>query len=218
MNRPLRLATPALAMSAALLLASCGSSDDESKDSDKIAGAGQEAKKTPSPSASKATDAERPEIKLPSDLHYKFEWSKTGDESKDAVLSDTEQYVKAVDMAIAEQDALHKSYRYYSEGEAAAGSQKFIKEFIDFKNRITGTKRFYNARVDVTGGNKAALVYCEDQGKAFNKSLKTGKTDVTSPSKDDLVVYSSRLHLNKQGVWITEQTTSERGSAACQSS
>ncbi|MFD4480164.1 hypothetical protein ACFWPU_29190 [Streptomyces sp. NPDC058471] len=217
MNRPIRLATVALTASAALLLTACGSGDDESKDNDKIAGAEQDAKKSPSPSASKVTDVERPKIKLPSDLHYKFEWAKTGDENKDAVLSDTEEYLKAVDMAIAEQDALHKSYRFYSEGEAAAGSQKFIQEFVQYKDRITGTKRFYNARVNVTGGKKASLVYCEDQGKAFNKSLKTGKTDVTSPSKDDLVIYTSRLHLNKQGVWITEQTTSDRGSAACQS-
>ncbi|MFC8128573.1 hypothetical protein [Streptomyces sp. NPDC057302] len=217
MNRPLRLATVAFTASAALLLTSCGSGDDESKDNDKIAGAGQGAEKSSSPSASEATDVERPEIKLPSDLKYKFEWTKTGDKSKDAVLSDTEQYVKAIDMAIAEQDALHKSYRFYSEGEAAAGSQKFITEFVEYKDRITGTKRFYNAKVNVTGGKQASLVYCEDQGKAFNKNLKTGKTDVTSPSKDDLVIYSSQLRLNKQGVWITEQTTSDRGSAAYQS-
>ncbi|MGH4033709.1 hypothetical protein ACQB60_32810 [Actinomycetota bacterium Odt1-20B] len=215
MNRPLRLTTAALIASAALLLTSCGS-DDKPKDDDKIAGAGKE-EKTPSPSTPDTQVADRPSIKTPSDLHYKFEWAKTGDKGKDAVLSDTEQYIKAVDMAITRQKPLHEAYRFYSEGEAAAGSQKFIQEFVDYKDRITGTKRFYNAHVEVKNQKTAGLVYCEDQGKAYNKSIKTGKTDVTSPSKQDLVLYSSRLRVNQQGVWITEQTTSNRGSAACQS-
>jgi hypothetical protein len=45
--------------------------------------------------------------------------------------------------------------------------------------------------------------------------LKTGKTDVTRPSKDDYVLYSSLLRADGQGVWITEKLTSQRGSAEC---
>ncbi|MFI2615530.1 hypothetical protein [Streptomyces sp. NPDC018584] len=218
MNRPLRLATAALTASAALLLTSCGSDDKSSGADEKIAGAEQgDAKKSPPPSEPTGAAAERPKISLPSDLTYEFEWAKTGDKNKDAVLADTEQYVKAVDMAIAEQDPLHKAYRFYAEGDAAAGSQKFVEEYVEYKDRITGVKRFYNARVDVTGGKTAGLVYCEDQRKAHNKSLKTGKTaEAPAPSKDDFVLYSSRLHRNDQGVWITETTTSDRGNATCQ--
>ncbi|CAM5723633.1 hypothetical protein SVIOM342S_09282 [Streptomyces violaceorubidus] len=40
-------------------------------------------------------------------------------------------------MAIAEQDPLHKAYRFYSEGEAAAGSEKYIRDFVDHKARTT---------------------------------------------------------------------------------
>ncbi|MET9545876.1 hypothetical protein ABZY36_11280 [Streptomyces sp. NPDC006627] len=218
MNRPLRLATAALTASAALLLTSCGSDDKSSGADEKITGAEQgDAKKSSPPSEPAETAAERPKISLPSDLSYEFEWAKTGDKNKDAVLADTEQYVKAVDMAIAEQDPLHKAYRFYAEGDAAAGSQKFVEEYVEYKDRITGVKRFYNARVDVTGGKTAGLVYCEDQRKAHNKSLKTGKTaEAPAPSKADFVLYSSRLHRNDQGVWITETTTSDRGNATCQ--
>ncbi|MFD4629332.1 hypothetical protein ACFVYR_07600 [Streptomyces sp. NPDC058284] len=217
MNRPFRLATAALIASAALLLTSCGSDDDTSKDDDKIAGAEQGGEKSPSPSGPAKSAADRPKIELPSDLTYEFEWSKTGDKSKDAVLADTEQYLKAVDLAIAEQKPLHKAYRFYSEGEAAAGSQKFVQEYVDYKDRITGTKRYFHARVDVTGDKTAGIVYCEDQSKAHNKSLKTGKTaKASAPSKDDFVLYSSRLHRNDKGVWITETTTSDRGNATCQ--
>ncbi|MET9564546.1 hypothetical protein [Streptomyces tauricus] len=118
-------------------------------------------------------------------------------------------------MAIAEQDALHKAYRYYSEGEAAAGSEQFIQEFVEYKDRVTGAKRYYGSKATVNDDGTAGFVYCEDQNKAYNKSLKTGKTNVTAESKDNYVLYDSRLRVNDQGVWITEKLASQRGSTKC---
>ncbi|MFF4759119.1 hypothetical protein [Streptomyces sp. NPDC001292] len=215
-RRPTRLLTTVVAgTAAALLLAGCGGGDGDSKANDKIAGAdtGTETAASPTPSA---TAVARPEIELPSDLTYTFEWPKTGDKTKDAVLYDSQQFIKAVDMAIADQKPLDKGYRFYSEGEAAAGSQKFIQEFVDYKDRITGAKRYYGAKVQVNDDGTASLVYCEDQNKAYNKSLKTGKTEVTPQSKDNYVLYNSRLRVNKQGIWVTEKLMSQRGSSVCQ--
>ncbi|WP_369246964.1 hypothetical protein [Streptomyces sp. R41] len=216
-RRPRLLTTAAVGAMAALLLTACGGGGGGSKGNDKIAGADTGDGASASPSASASAAADRPKIELPSDLTYTFEWPKTGDKDKDAVLSDSEQFIKAVDMAIAEQDPLHKAYRFYSEGTAAAGSQKFIQEFVDYKDRITGAKRYYNANVKINTDGTAGFVYCEDQNKAYNKNLKTGKTEVTPKSKDNYVLYNSRLRVNKQGIWITEKLTSQRGSSACQS-
>ncbi|MFF4348956.1 hypothetical protein [Streptomyces sp. NPDC001530] len=216
-RRPRLLATAAAGATAALLLTACGGGDDGSKGNDKIAGADTGGETSGSPSASATDSAARPKIELPADLTYTFEWPKTGDKDKDAVLSDSEQFIKAVDMAIAEQDPLHKAYRFYSEGTAAAGSQKFIQEFVDYKDRITGAKRYYSANVKINADGTAGFVYCEDQNKAYNKSLKTGKIEITPKSKDNYVLYNSRLRVNKQGIWITEKLTSQRGSSACQS-
>ncbi|MER6750228.1 hypothetical protein [Streptomyces fungicidicus] len=216
-RRPTLLAALALTATAALTLSACGSDDDSTaKDNDKIAGADTDKEKSPSPSESASTSAARPKIELPSDVTYEFQWKKTGDPSKDAVLSDSEQRVKAVDMAIAEQDPLHEAYRFYSEGTAAAGSEKYIKEFVDHQARTTGLTRYYNEDVTVHDDGTAALVYCEDQSKAYNKFLKTGKTDVTPVTKDAYVIYASTLRKNKSGVWVTERLTSQRGSAKCQ--
>lgn len=215
-RRPTLLAAITLTAAAALSLSACGN-DDSSGKNDKIAGADTSKEPSASPTPSTSTASDRPKITLPSDLTYTFDWPKTGNKDEDAVLADSEQFIRAVDMAIAEQDPLGKAYRYYSEGEAAAGSQKFIQEFVDYKDRITGAKRYFEAKVKVNDDGTAGFVYCEDQNKAYNKSLKTGKTDVTPASKDNYVLYSSRLRVNKQGVWVTETLTSQRGSAACQS-
>ncbi|WP_122616992.1 hypothetical protein [Streptomyces sp. Tu 4128] len=215
-RRPTFLTAATFATAAALTLSACGGGADDSGDNDKIPGADTGKTSTPA-SPSTPVSGERPKIDLPSDLTYTFEWPKSGDKDEDAVLADSQQFIKAVDMAIAEQDPLGKAYRFYSEGEAAAGSQKFIQEFVDYKDRITGAKRYFNANVKINSDGTAAFIYCEDQNKAYNKSLKTGKTDVTPASKDNFVLYSSRLRANKQGVWVTETLTSQRGSAACQS-
>ena len=216
-RRPRLLATAASGAVTALLLTGCGGGDGDSAGNDKIAGADTGSDTSASPSTSASPAADRPKIELPSDLTYSFDWPKTGDEDKDAVLSDSEQFIKAVDMAIAEQDPLHKAYRFYSEGTAAAGSQEFIQEFVDYGDRITGAKRYYDANVQINTDGTAGFVYCEDQNNAYNKSVKTGKTEVTPKSDENYVLYNSHLRVNKQGVWITEKLTSQRGSTACQS-
>ncbi|GGV65873.1 hypothetical protein GCM10010294_18780 [Streptomyces griseoloalbus] len=216
-RRPTLLAALALTATAALTLSACGSDDDSSaKDNDKIAGADTGGEESASPSASTPAAADRPKIELPSDVTYKFEWDKTGDQAKDAVLSDAEQRIKAVDMAIAEQDPLHEAYRFYSEGVAAASSQKYIQEFVDHEARTTGVTRYYNESLTIRDDGTAALVYCEDQSKAFNKFLKSGKTDVTPVTKNAYVIYAGTLRKNESGVWVTERLTSQRGSAKCQ--
>ncbi|WP_405821624.1 hypothetical protein OG241_36700 [Streptomyces sp. NBC_01390] len=214
-------AAVALVASASLLLTACGGDDSGSKDNDKIAGADTGSETSASstataPASTSAASTDQPKIELPSDLTYSFEWPETGNKDKDAVLNNSKQFIKAVDMAIAEQDPLHKAYLYYSEGDAAAGSEKFIRWFVDHKSRITGTKRYFDAKVNVNSDGTAGLVYCEDQSKAYDKSLETGETDVTAPSKDSYVLYSSRLRANESDIWITETLTSQRGSSVCQ--
>ncbi|MFF0808790.1 hypothetical protein [Streptomyces albogriseolus] len=210
---PRRLVLATLALAVALTLTACGGNDTDApaKGSDKASAAAQP---LPSPSAP-AADGGRPVIKLPSDVTHAFDWGTTGDPVKDAVLADTEQRIKAVDLAIAEQDPLHEAYRFYSEGTAAAGSQRYIQEFVDHKARTTGFTRFYDADVTVHEDGTAALVYCEDQSRAFNKFLETGKTDVTPVTKNSYVIYAATVRKNGNGVWVTERLSSQRGSARC---
>ncbi|UIX31124.1 hypothetical protein [Streptomyces sp. GQFP] len=182
----------ALIASAALLSTACG----ESKDNDKIAGADTGSETSASPTASAtAVSADRPEIELPSDLTYTFEWPKTGD---------------------ADKDALDKAYLYYYEGEAAAGTETFVKKYVDAKASITGAYRFYDPDLKVDNDGTASLSYCEDQGKAYVKYLETNKVKKTEVTADSYVIYHTSLKRNSKGVWVIQDMVSEVGSAKCQ--
>ncbi|MFF9905544.1 hypothetical protein ACF1HU_19330 [Streptomyces olivaceus] len=216
-RRPTLLAALALTAATALTLSACGSDDDSSGDNDKIAGADTGSSgPSASPTTSKPSEADRPEIVLPADLSYTFEWPKTGDEDKDAVLADGEQSIKAVDLAIVNQDPLDKAYLYYYEGEAAAGTQDFIQAYVKENARITGAYRFYDAVVNVRGENSASLVYCEDQGKAYDMYLEPKKINKTPVTKNSYVLYNTQLARNDKGVWVVQEMLSQRGSDKCQ--
>jgi hypothetical protein len=217
-RRPTLLAAIALTAAAALSLSACGSDDSsKDKDNDKIAGADTGSETSASPSASSSTaDAKRPAIKLPSDLHYAFEWKQTGDADKDAVLHDGELFIKATDQAIANQDPLDPAYRFYSEGELAAATQEYVQRFVDHKARTTGTYRFYGESVTIRKDGTASLSYCEDQGKAFNKYVDTGKVEKTPVTKNSYILYNTVLKKNADGVWVTQDMLSDRGSSKCQ--
>ncbi|MFE2277923.1 hypothetical protein ACFXAE_11830 [Streptomyces sp. NPDC059454] len=216
-RRPTLLAALALTATAALTLSACGSDDDtKPKDNDKIAGADTGDKKSPSPSGSASASADRPKIELPSDLSYAFDWPKTGDEEKDAVLADGEQSIKAVDLAIVNQDALDKAYLYYYEGEAAARTEQFIQNYVDHKAGLTGSYRFYAPEVAVGKDGTASFSYCEDQGKAYVKYLESNKVKKTEVTAKSYVIYHTSLKKNSDGVWMIQKIVSQSGSAKCQ--
>ncbi|MFS8202676.1 hypothetical protein ACLVWQ_28825 [Streptomyces sp. CWNU-52B] len=205
-------------------LSACGGDDSSTdagkgndKDKGKVAGAdsGTEESASPSASAKAESAAGRPKIELPADLSLTFEW-KTGDKEKDAVLADREQSIKAVDMAIANQDPLDEAYLYYYEGEAAAQTEQYIKAYVKAKARTTGTSRYYGATVNVRDADSASLVYCEDQGKGYDMYLETKKINKTTVTRNSYVRYSAQLHKNKKGVWAVEELVSQRGSEQCQ--
>ncbi|MFB7334692.1 hypothetical protein ACFC00_24045 [Streptomyces adustus] len=215
-RRPRLLTTAAAGATALLLLTGCGGGDGGSKGNDKIAGADTDTSPSASPSPSASEAADRPKIELPSDLSYTFDWPKTGNADKDAVLADSEQSIKAVDLAITNQNALDKAYLYYYEGEAAAQTQQFIQLYVKAAARTTGSYRYYDAVVNVSGPKTASLVYCEDQSKAYDYYLKTKKTDKTAVTKNSYVLYATQMNKNAKGVWVIEKLQSQRGSSKCQ--
>ncbi|MFJ3229437.1 hypothetical protein [Streptomyces sp. NPDC086787] len=214
-SRPLM--TAAAGATVLLLLAGCGGGGGGGKKGHGIAGAdeGGSDSASASPSASASGPDDRPKLVAPSDLSYTFDWPKTGDKDKDAVLTDSEQSIRAVDLAIVHQNALDKGYLYYYEGQGAAGTQKFIQNYVDHKAAITGAYRFYSPVVAVSKDGTASLTYCEDQGKAYVKYLKPVRIAKTKVTAKSYVIYHTTLKKNSKGVWVIQEVVSQMGSAQC---
>ena len=206
----------ALAVTAALLLTACGSGDGSSKSNDKIAGvdAGDTATSA-SPSAGVSGPADRPKITFPEGVENKFEGWKTGDPAENAVLSDVTQTVNAVDDAILRGDTNSATLAYYRRGKALVSAQKWVRAWLDEDLTWTGSTRYFNPKVKVADSDTAAVDYCADESKAYNKNRKTGTVDKSPSDESPYVTYSTRLKKNSKGVWQTTEVLSKRGDTTC---
>ncbi len=215
-----RIAALTLTVAAALTLSACGGDSDsedtgKGRGNDKIAGAdtGTEASKTPGASASPVAD--RPTVELPSDVIDKYEDWKTGDDVKDAVLTDTAGRVDATNDAIVRGDSSAPGLPFYYRDKALTGAVEWVQEYRDANLSFTGTTRYFDPKVTLLGGTSAAVVYCADESKGFNKNRKTGKVDRTPSDESPYVLYDTHLEKSEKGVWQTTVLTSKRGDKTC---
>ncbi|MER7401697.1 hypothetical protein ABT373_04215 [Streptomyces sp. NPDC000070] len=213
-RRPLPVAA-ALVATAALLLTACGSGDNKASDNEKIAGADTgDTANSATPSAS-AGPADRPKITFPKGVENEFEGWKTGDPTKDAVLSDVSQTVNAVDDAILRGDTNSATLSYYRQGKALVSAQKWVHAWLDEDLTWTGVTRYFNPNVKVADSDTAAVVYCADESKAYNKNRKSGTVDKSPSDESPYVTYSTQLKKNSNGVWQTTEVLSKRGDKTC---
>ncbi|MGI3201850.1 hypothetical protein ACRJ4W_32465 [Streptomyces sp. GLT-R25] len=204
----------ALAATAALLLTACGG-DDKSDDGDKIAGADQASKESASPSAEASDAVERPTVTLPKDVSNVFESWKTGDATKDAALADVTRRINATDASITAGEPDSEAIKFYYKGDALIDAVEWVQGYKKDGKSITGTTRYFNPEIKIADKDTAAVAYCSDESKAYDKDRKTDKADKTTVTKNSYVTYSARVQKNDQGVWQTTSLLSERGNAKC---
>ncbi|MEU9209448.1 hypothetical protein AB0D27_16235 [Streptomyces sp. NPDC048415] len=214
-RRPRLLTTAAAGAAAALLLTACGGSDGGSKGNDKIAGAETGSATPASPSASATGAADRPKVKLPSDVKDNYEGWQTGDTAKDEVLTDTASRIDATNDAILRGDTGAPGLAFYYRDKALSGAVQWVQAYVDAKLSFTGTTRYYSPQVTLSGAKSASVVYCADESKGFNKNRKTNKVDKTPSDESPYVLYNTRVEKNDQGVWQTTNLISKRGDKTC---
>ncbi|NEB19206.1 hypothetical protein [Streptomyces coelicoflavus] len=213
-------AAAALTTAVALLLTACGGgSDSDDSGKDEIAGAdtGASASASASPSPSASGDGvDRPEIKLPADVKNVFEGTKTGDPVKDAVLADNERMINSIDEAITVDAEEHPALKFYSKDNALVAAATYVQSFYEGGTTWTGSTRYYDREVTLSGDNAATVTYCGDETESYSKDRKTKKVKKTPGDADDYVSYNARMEKNADGVWQTVNVVSERGSEKCQ--
>ncbi|MFF3764934.1 hypothetical protein ACFYYR_12735 [Streptomyces sp. NPDC001922] len=155
-RRSLPTVTAALpaAVAAALLLTACGGGDrsgsDDRSRNDGRSGAGSRQKDAtptaPRPGTSTRA-AGRPGIELPRDVRLTFSPEKTGDATRDAVLADNAERIRAVDAAITGTDPQHRALDFYSAGRALRAGKDWVRQFKDARLGMTGTVHHFDRKL-----------------------------------------------------------------------
>lgn len=60
---------------------------------------------------------------------------------------------------------------------------------------------------------QAAVRYCEDQSKAYNKEIKTNTVQRTQPSDKDFVLYTFQAARDAAGDWQVTQQSWKKGAS-----
>ncbi|MEU5318759.1 hypothetical protein AB0G67_18815 [Streptomyces sp. NPDC021056] len=185
-RRALPVTAAAFAMTATLLLTACGGGDGGSPDDIKGAGTGAG---SPSASASASTPAGAPDISVPKDLDLVFDFDEPSDAKHAAALVGAQNYIRALDHGIDQQDPNDPAYRYYSLNQAAQYAKSQIETWKKGGWTVTGTDKYYDEEVSTLSGGQGVLVeFCRNQAKFYGKEIKSGKV---LSSEENLASYQT---------------------------
>ncbi|WP_328327108.1 MULTISPECIES: hypothetical protein [unclassified Streptomyces] len=217
MNRPIRLVTAALTVSAALLLASCGSGAGSDSTSGKIKGADGGTGKASAPAGDTTSaapgGAKRPVITFPSDFQTDFQGWTNSDPKLQAILNDGREQLKSEYAAIiaADPTPTADAVAFYNSGASLASTRKWIKSYVDTDDSLTGKIRVFSPQVQINDTGSGVLFYCVDEGKAYTKNRKTKKVTGTPGDVNPKLQYRTTLNKTSQGVWKTVSLKTARG-------
>lgn len=210
-----RAAATGLLASLVLSVTGCSSDSGNGSDNDKIQGAGSGTSTSASPSASASGGKNAPTFDLPSDISVSVDRKTTGDATRDAVLRDLSYAAEARAEAFAKGQGQTTNMNRYFAANALVYWVNRVGEFKKDGLTVTGDYRFYGFEVTDSADGTAAARYCEDQSKAYNKVIKTGKVQRTQPSDKDFVLYTVQTAKDAAGDWQVTQQSWKKGDAAC---
>ena len=209
-------------MAAAFLLAAvtfsasgCSSDSDGGSSSDKIAGAGERESGAPTPSASLSAEQNAPSFDFPSGIKVSVENRPTGDATKDTILRDTAYAAQARVEAFAKSESRTANMNRYFAANALSFWGGRVEAFKKDGLTVTGDYRYYDFEVTDVADGQAAVRYCEDQSKAYNKEIKTNKVQRTQPSDKSFLLYTAQVARGSAGDWQVTQQGWEKGDPAC---
>lgn len=203
-----------LTAATALLLTACGGS--AAKKPDKISGADTSTPNATSaaPSAS-ATEAGAPKFNLPSDVKVDFEGFESSNAAEQAPLRDASYAILAWTEGKANGLGNSTNMKRYFTGLQGAEMSDAIIKYGKSGMTVTGTYRDYRPTVRLVDRTTATVVFCEDQSKAYSKSRKTGKAEITTPSREDFSRWAMTLGKSRNGDWQVARYTYTQGVTEC---
>lgn len=210
-----RVAAACLLTAVTFSAAGCSSDSDDGSSSDKIAGAGEGETGSPTPSASASAEKNAPHFDFPSDVKVAVDRELSGDPTKDVILRDTAYAAQARVEAFAKSESRTTNLNRYFAANALSFWSGRVETFKKDGLTVTGDYRYFDFEVTDVADGKAAVRYCEDQSKAYNKEIKTNKVQRTQPSEKSFVLYTAQAARNSEGDWQVTQQSWKKGDPSC---
>ncbi|MFC4030140.1 hypothetical protein ACFO3J_01485 [Streptomyces polygonati] len=210
----------ALAASAGLLLTACGGGGSDGSDpiQPSVTSAPATAAASTAPPPTTPAGPAAPHFALPSDVTIDFSAFTGSDTSQKSILQDATYAATAV----VETEALGHptetpNFKRFFTGVHGAELADQLISYGKAGKVATGAFRYYAPQVTV---NKAAdsvtVAFCEDQSKAYDKDLKTGKVNVTTPSLNSFSLWTYVMSKGSTGDWQVFDYKWVQGVEKCQ--
>jgi hypothetical protein len=203
-----------LVAAASLTLAACGGNSGSDNDR-KIEGAANGTSESPSASASPAV-AGGPRFDLPADVTVDIDGNLTSDKAKDAILRDHGYALTSMQEGYARRSPTPNFKRYWS-GPAFTSYANDFSQYANAGLTIAGRDHFYLREVKTYDAQRAIVTFCEDQSKAFDKEVKSGKVLRTAPDSGSFRFHRNTLNKNSKGDWQVTASEWTKGSEKCRS-
>jgi hypothetical protein len=195
----------ALAASAGLLLAACGGGGSDSSDKIQPSATAAPTTTAPAPTTTPAQAAgpSAPTFDLPSDMKIEFSGFTSSDTTQKAVLQDATYAATAVVETEAQGNLKESANmkRFFTGEHGAALADQMIA-YARTGKVASGSIRYYQPKVTVNKeADSVTVAFCEDQRKAYDKDVKTGKVNVTSPSLKSFNAWTYVMAKASSGEW-----------------
>jgi hypothetical protein len=162
-----------------------------------------------------SAEKDAPSFDFPSGIKATVENEPTGDATKDAILRDTAYAAQARVEAFAKSESRTANMNRYFAANALSFWVGRVETFKKDGLTVTGDYRYYDFEVTDVVDGKAAVRYCEDQSKAYNKEIKTDKVQRTQPSDKSFLLYTAQVARGSAGDWQVTQQGWKKGDPAC---
>ncbi|HEY5832617.1 hypothetical protein [Streptomyces sp.] len=196
--RATRVIAAALAAGAALTLTACGG---DSGGSDTIDGGAPGSSPTATVTVSPSTTAPPtappvtadPRLALPNDLKLVFDWPVPADHAEAAALGNAANYLRSIAHGIVARKADDPLVGQYAQPGSGAMTyaRTQIQRAVDGGWTQTGTDRYYRPTVRLGSAKNGATVgFCDFQGKAYGKDVRTGKLLSTAVTDNSYLYFT----------------------------
>lgn len=162
-----------------------------------------------STAATGSATSSAPDFEFPADYSLTIDPDTTGDPVKDEILADDADFWKAY---LSDQASGNDKDPVLLQYATPGGADMWQRAVADGRSKgltITGTERIYHREIYKVDSvkNIATMYVCDDQSKAFDKEIATGKVHLTPVTDDSYILYFFGLKKAANGTWQVMTTT-----------